>query len=75
MVATLHPLAEDYLDSLEHAGRRPPGRDRRELVAEIRAHRLETIDPEMSDAEVLTILDRLGDPEEIAAAELARAAR
>jgi hypothetical protein len=69
MVATLHPLAEAYLDSLERAARRLPRRDRGELVAEIRAHLLETVDPDMSDAEVLTILDRLGDPEEIVEAQ------
>jgi hypothetical protein len=66
---TLHPLAQDYLDRLDHAGRSLPRSERRELVAEIRAHLSETIDPDMSDAEVLTVLDRLGDPDEIVEAE------
>ena len=67
---TLHPLAVDYLDRLERAARRLPRGERRELVDEIRAHVSEAIDPDASDAEALTVLDRLGDPEDIVDAEL-----
>jgi uncharacterized membrane protein len=66
---TLHPLAAEYLARLRRAGRGlPPGR-RRELLAEIEAHLSEAIDPSASDAQALTVLDRLGDPEAIIAAE------
>ena len=66
---TLHPLAADYLDRLERAARRLPRGERRELVGEISAHLSEATTPEMSDAEALTVLDRLGDPEEIVEAQ------
>jgi hypothetical protein len=62
---TLHPLAADYLDRLEHAAQRLPRGERRELVQEIGAHLAEATHPGMSDAEMLTVLDRLGDPEDI----------
>jgi HAAS domain-containing protein len=66
---TLHPLAADYLKRLERAARRLPRGERRELVEEITAHLSEATDPDMSDAEALTVLDRLGDPEDIVDAE------
>jgi hypothetical protein len=67
---TLHPLAAEYLKRLRRAGRRlPPGR-RRELPAEIEGHLSEAIDPSASDAQALTVLDKLGEPEEIIAAEM-----
>jgi hypothetical protein len=66
---TLHPLAEDYLHRLDRATRRLPRGERRELTDEIVAHLAEATDPDMSDAEVLTVLDRLGDPEDIVEAE------
>ena len=66
---TLHPLAADYLQRLRRAGRGlPPGR-LRELLAEIEGHLSEAIDPTASDAQALTVLDRLGEPEAIIAAE------
>jgi len=69
---TLHPLAAEYLARLRRAGRGlPPGR-RRELLAEIEAHLSEAIDPSASDAQALTVLDKLGDPEAIIAAETPR---
>ena len=69
---TLHPLAADYLERLRRAGRGlPPGR-RRELLAEIEGHLSEAIEPGASDAEALTVLDRLGEPEAIIAAEMPR---
>jgi hypothetical protein len=58
---TLHPLAADCLERLRRAGRRlAPGR-RRELLAEIEGHLSEAIDPGASDAQALTVLDKLGD--------------
>ena len=66
---TLHPLAAQYLERLRRAGRGlPPGR-LRELLAEIEGHLSEAIDPSASDAQALTVLDRLGEPEAIIAAE------
>jgi hypothetical protein len=66
---TLHPLAAEYLQRLRRAGRGlPPGR-LRELLAEIEGHLSEAIDPGASDAQALTVLDRLGEPEAIIAAE------
>ena len=66
---TLHPLAAEYLQRLRRAGRGlPPGR-LRELLAEIEGHLSEAIDPSASDAQALTVLDKLGDPEAIIAAE------
>ena len=65
----LHPLAADYLDRLERAARKLPRHDRRELVAEVGSHLSETTYAGMSDAEALTVLDRLGEPEEIVEAE------
>jgi hypothetical protein len=70
---TLHPLAADYLDRLRRAGRGLPRSRLRELVAEIEGHLSEAIDPQASDAEALTVLDRLGEPEEIIDAEQPRA--
>jgi hypothetical protein len=66
---TLHPLAADYLDRLERAARRLPRSERQDLVEEISAHLSEATNPDMSDAEALTVLDRLGDPEEIVEAQ------
>jgi HAAS len=66
---TLHPLAADYLERLRRAGRGlPPGR-LRELLAEIEGHLSEAIDPGASDAQALTVLDKLGEPEAIIDAE------
>jgi len=67
--STLHPLAAEYLERLRRAGRGlPPGRVR-ELLAEIEGHLSEAIDPSASDAQALTVLDKLGEPEAIIAAE------
>jgi hypothetical protein len=66
---TLHPLAADYLARLESAARRLPSGERRELVEEIRAHLREATDADMSDAEALTALERLGEPGEIVDAQ------
>jgi hypothetical protein len=66
---TLHPLAAGYLEDLRDAGRRLPRSALRDLVTEIEAHLTEATDASMSDDEVLTVLDRLGDPKDIIAAE------
>jgi hypothetical protein len=66
----MHPLAEDYVRRLDRAARRLPRGERRELLDEIRTHLYEAIEPGMSDAEALTVLDRLGDPEDIVEAQL-----
>jgi hypothetical protein len=66
---TLHPLAAGYLQRLRRAGRGLPPERLRELLAEIEGHLSEAIDPSASDAQALTVLDRLGDPEAIIAAE------
>ena len=66
---TLHPLAAAYLKRLRRAGRRLPPDRLRELVVEIEGHLSEAIDPSASDAQALTVLDKLGDPEAIIAAE------
>jgi hypothetical protein len=66
---TLHPLAAEYLNRLRRAGRGLPRGRLKELIAEIEGHLSEAISPESSDAEALTVLDRLGEPEEIIEAE------
>ena len=67
---TLHPLAADYLERMRRAGRGLPAGRRRELLAEIEGHLSEAIEPGASDAQALTVLDRLGEPEAIIAAEM-----
>ncbi len=66
---TLHPLAAEYLQRLRRAGRGLPLGRLRELLAEIEGHLSEAIDPSASDAQALTVLDKLGEPEAIIAAE------
>lgn len=66
----MHPLAAEYLDRLRTAVKRLPRGRRDELLADIQVHLTEAVAPDASDAEALTVLDRLGTPEEIVAAEL-----
>ena len=74
MIATADRLVEDYLDDLEQALADVPRARRRELVAEIADHiaegRAEL--PIESEAEMRTLLDRIGEPAEIAAEALER---
>jgi len=70
----LHPLAEAYVKELKDAARRMPRTQRNELVAEIRSHLAETAPATASQAEVLTALERLGEPAEILAEQGAEAA-
>jgi hypothetical protein len=67
--STLHPLVEDYLARLRSAaGRLTPDR-RDDLIAEIEAHLAESIPSDATEAQVRTAIDRLGEPEQIVAAE------
>lgn len=66
----LHPLAAEYLDRLRVIAKRLPRARREELLADIEVHLSEAIAPEAGQADALTVLDRLGIPEEIVAAEL-----
>jgi uncharacterized membrane protein len=70
--ATTHPLVERYLRDLREALRDMPRRQRDELVAEIASHIEQTLPEGASDAEAMTALDRLGDPDQIAGAERER---
>lgn len=72
MNTTTHPLIERYLRDLRHALRDMPRSQRDELVTEIASHIEQTLPSEASEAEVLTALERLGDPEQIAGAERER---
>jgi hypothetical protein len=66
---SLHPLASGYLRRLRRAGRGLPRGRLNELVVEVEGHLAEAVGPEATDAEALTVLDRLGTPEEIIEAE------
>lgn len=68
------PEIKHYLKRLSKAARDLPRARRRELVSEIEQHIRETLieSPVDNEAEMLTLLDRLGDPEEIAAAASGR---
>jgi hypothetical protein len=70
--ANRHPVVERYLEELRQALSEVPPRRRAELVAEIEEHLAETAPPGSSEAAVAEAIDRLGDPEEIAAAERER---
>ncbi|HVI18695.1 MAG TPA: hypothetical protein VM712_09960 [Gaiellales bacterium] len=72
MTMTRHTLVDGYLADLRDASRDLPRREREELVGEIQAHIDETLPAGASDAEVRTLLDRLGEPEQIADAERER---
>lgn len=64
------PLVDDYLRRLEAAASRLPTDRRLELVSEIRGHLREALRqvPEGDEAGVRNALERLGAPEEVAAA-------
>jgi hypothetical protein len=63
------PEIKNYLKRLSKSASDLPRARRRELVSEIEQHIRETLSetPVESQAKMLTLLDRLGDPEEIAA--------
>src|SRR5258707_3088044 len=64
------PLVDDYLRRLDAAASALPAPRREELVSEIRDHLQEALRqiPVGGEAAVRNVLDRLGPPEEIAAA-------
>jgi hypothetical protein len=65
----LHPLADDYLQQLQQAGRHLPPDRLCDLLSEIEGHLCEAIPPDASDHEALEVLGRLGPPGEIIEAE------
>ena len=65
-MTTTDRLVEDYLDRLEDELADLPRAKRRELVDEIEAHIAEGRTHGDSEAQVRTLLDRLGEPSEIA---------
>lgn len=66
------PSVDEYLRRLEAAASRLPADRRLELVSEIRGHLREALGevPEGDEAGVRNVLERLGAPEEVAAAAL-----
>ena len=65
-----HPLVADYLTRLDAAAAGLPQGRRHELVAEIRAHVADALATVGDDeASVRGVLDRVGEPEDIVAAE------
>jgi len=65
----MHPLAVDYLRHLRQAGRELPAGRLDDLCAEIESHLAEAIPAGASDAEALSVIERLGPPEDIVEAE------
>jgi hypothetical protein len=72
--AALHPAAIAYIKRLRLASRRLPRDARQDLLGDIQAHLHEALGDDPSDADVLMIIDRLGDPDEIVAAQLSDSA-
>src|SRR4249920_3763147 len=70
MNVTTDPLADDYLRRLDAAASALPAHRREELVSEIRGHLQEALRqaPAGDETAVRNMLERLGPPEEIAAA-------
>src|SRR5262249_26217803 len=66
------PLVLAYVEELRRAARDLPSARRAELVQEIEEYLAEALPPDAGEAEVRTALDRLGDPEQIVAAERGR---
>ena len=72
-MAQQHPDVRDYLKRLEQALAGTPRERRQEIVGEIEAHihqELSALDREPLDRDVADVLEGLGDPEAIAAAEV-----
>lgn len=65
--AHMHPLVAAYLERLGIAAQALRGSARDELIADIEGHLHEAVHAGMSDADVRSVLDRLGEPEEIVA--------
>ena len=64
---TDHPLVRDYLDRLARAARTLPDGGT-ELVHDITGHLHEALPADAREAEVRTVLDRLGSPDELVVA-------
>ena len=69
MASTMHPLAAEYLERLRSAAENLPREQRDELVTDIEAHLAEALPVDASEAQVRTVLDRLGDPAQIVETE------
>ena len=67
--STLHPLATAYLQQVRREGRDLPGDRLAELLADLEEHLSAAIPADASDQDAREVLDRLGDPREIVAAE------
>jgi hypothetical protein len=70
MTATTDQVIDEYLEQLERSLRGIPPQRRREIVAEVEEHlraALTEIGPSPGEAEVRNALERLGDPDDIAA--------
>jgi hypothetical protein len=68
-----HPVAADYLKRLDRAASGLASGPRQELLRNIEEHLSQALVPGMSDADALTVLEQLGTPEEIVAAEIPEA--
>ncbi len=64
----LHLLARSYLERLDGAARALPPDRASELVGDIADHLRQALSPDATEAEVRTVLDRLGTPQELVAA-------
>jgi hypothetical protein len=62
-----NPLISDYLERLRAAAASLPRAEREELVRSIEEHVQEALTPDMSEAERLNVLDRIGEPEQLVA--------
>ena len=70
MIMTSHPTVETYVMRLNRSMSDLPASRRKEIIEEIREHieaMLQELGPDASEAEVRNVLDRVGDPEDIAA--------
>jgi hypothetical protein len=65
--SSLRPLARDYLKRLNKAAANLPRARRNELLGEIELHLSEALPVGASEAEAMTVLERLGEPAEIVA--------
>jgi len=64
-VATQNELVDRYLKSLRRAARHLPEAEREELVRSIEGHVEEALAEDPSDADLRSMLDRLGEPERL----------
>lgn len=60
-----NPLVEEYFTDLRRRAGRLPRQQRKELLAELRAHLDDGMDAAQSDADTLNMLDALGTPKDI----------